>query len=197
AELEYEAREDPAIYVAFPLQEPPRLAKVASLAGLSEDALRTASALIWTTTPWTIPSNLAIAVHPDETYVVASDEDHRVFLVAEAGRFTTVAKYRGEKVLDANAEIVEDLRAAGALVHEDPKFRHEYPHCWRCKRPVIFRATVQWFIRLDDPDVNVRERALEAIRRVRWIPSWGASRIEGMVATRREWVISRQRRWGP
>ena len=210
-------------------------------------------ALIWTTTPWTIPSNLAIAVHPDETYAVVEAGDRRLprrrearrgrregrgldrledrapsagvrprrtcataiplppesrgeltpeeavarlphrarrlrhdgrghrarphgaratarttsrpasartcpilSPVDEGGRFTTVAKYHGKKVLEANAEIVEDLRAAGALVAVDTHFRHEYPHCWRCKKPVIFRATVQWFVRLDDPKTDVR-----------------------------------------
>ncbi|HEY6066175.1 MAG TPA: class I tRNA ligase family protein, partial [Thermoanaerobaculia bacterium] len=73
---------------------------------------------------------------------------------------------------------------------------HEYPHCWRCKNPVIFRATIQWFIRLDDPAADLRGAALDAIRRVRWIPPWGEARIAGMVENRREWVISRQRRWG-
>ncbi len=116
--------------------------------------------------------------------------------VDEGGRYTTVAKYKGKKVLDANAEIVEDLRAAGALLAVDPKFRHEYPHCWRCKKPVIFRATVQWFVRLDDPRTDVRAGALAAIRRVQWIPPWGEARIAGMVENRREWVVSRQRRWG-
>ena len=117
--------------------------------------------------------------------------------VDAAGRFMpSVPRYEGKKVLDANPEIIEDLQAAGALLHVDRKFRHEYPHCWRCKRPVIFRATIQWFIRLDDPKVNVRERALEAIRRVTWVPAWGEARIAGMVENRREWVISRQRRWG-
>ncbi|HEY6929306.1 MAG TPA: class I tRNA ligase family protein, partial [Thermoanaerobaculia bacterium] len=117
--------------------------------------------------------------------------------VDAAGRFTSaVRKYAGKKVLEANPEIVEDLRAAGALLQLEPKFRHEYPHCWRCKNPVIFRATVQWFIRIDDPNVHLRERALEAIRNVHWVPAWGESRITGMVENRREWVISRQRRWG-
>jgi isoleucyl-tRNA synthetase len=276
AELEYEEREDPAITVAFPLADGP---------------FADARLLIWTTTPWTIPSNLAVAVHPDETYVwVEADGHHdlvaerlaesvaksagwtswkpvvslpgrslegiryrhplppesrgeltpeeaagafRIVLgdyvtmdtgtglvhtapghgeddfqtgkreglpilspVDEGGRYTTVAKYAGKKVLDANAEIVEDLRAAGALVAVDAKFRHEYPHCWRCKKPVIFRATVQWFVRLDDPRTDVRAEALAAIRRVRWIPPWGETRIAGMVENRREWVVSRQRRWG-
>jgi isoleucyl-tRNA synthetase len=279
AELEYEERADPAIYVAFPTQ--------LSLGERRVDA----AFLIWTTTPWTIPSNLAIAMHPAESYV-AVEAGGRVFVVAErrlaavakdakwsdwnillrmdgtslagalyshplppasrgeitaeeasrafrvvlgdyvtmdagtglvhtapghgeddfqmgkreglpilspvdeAGRFTTVAKYRGKKVLDANAEIIEDLRAAGALVAVDSEFRHEYPHCWRCKNPVIFRATIQWFVRLDDPRTDVRAGALAAIRRVRWIPPWGEARIAGMVENRREWVVSRQRRWG-
>ena len=116
--------------------------------------------------------------------------------VDDAGRYTTVEKYKGKKVLDANPEIVEDLRAAGALVGLDAKFRHEYPHCWRCKNPVIFRATVQWFVRLDLPSTDVRQGALEAIAKVKWTPSWGEQRIAGMVENRREWVISRQRRWG-
>ena len=279
AELEYEERADPAITVAFPTE--------LSLGERRVDA----ALLIWTTTPWTIPSNVAIAAHPEETYV-AVDAGGRVFVLAErrlesvakdagwsewkvlhrwpgatlagwlyghplpepsrgelapedtkkafrvvlgdyvtmdtgtglvhtapghgeddfltgkreglpilspvdeSGRYTTVAKYRGKKVLDANAEIVEDLRAAGALVAVDPSFRHEYPHCWRCKNPVIFRATVQWFVRLDDPRTDVRAGALDAIRRVKWIPPWGEARIAGMVENRREWVVSRQRRWG-
>ncbi|HWZ87173.1 MAG TPA: isoleucine--tRNA ligase, partial [Thermoanaerobaculia bacterium] len=280
AELEYEERSDPAIYVAFPTEVRP-----------GNGPVENPALLIWTTTPWTIPSNVAIAVHPEEDYV-SVEADGRRYLVAErlvdrvakevgwkawrrgptqtgrslvgtayghplppasrgeltaeeqarsfrivagehvtmdagtglvhtapghgeddfltgqrenlpilspvdeAGRFTTVAKYKGKKVLDANPEIVEDLRAAGALVGFEPKYRHEYPHCWRCKNPVIFRATVQWFVRLDDPATDVRRGALEAIAKVRWTPAWGEQRIAGMVENRREWVISRQRRWG-
>jgi len=277
AELEYEERGDPAIMVGFPLK------------GL--DLSGPAFAVIWTTTPWTIPANVAIAVHPEETYVLLSaegtsylvaekladtvakmagwkewrigrrwrgselvgmryvhplspesrgeltaEEAERSFRIVagdyvtmdtgtglvhtapghgeddfstgqreglpilspvdEAGRFTTAAKYRGKKVLDANAEIVEDLRAAGALLAAEKDFRHEYPHCWRCKNPVIFRATVQWFVRLDDPSTDVRAGALSAISRVHWVPEWSEPRIAGMVESRREWVISRQRRWG-
>ncbi|MGH9365188.1 MAG: isoleucine--tRNA ligase [Thermoanaerobaculia bacterium] len=293
AELEYEEREDPAIYVRFPTTDRVKLDAAFSL-GDRPPHLKDADVdlLAWTTTPWTIPSNVAIAVHPEEIYILATDENNRAFLLAEklsasvaaatglklrtlgkvpgsalvglryrhplppdqrgalkpeeaaasfrivagayvtmdtgtglvhtapghgeddfqtgrreglpilspvgeAGRFTEkVVKYQGKKVLDANPEIVEDLRAAGALLHEDKSFRHEYPHCWRCKRPVIFRATVQWFIRLDDEQVNVRKRALEAIRTVSWAPAWGEQRIAGMVENRREWLISRQRRWG-
>jgi isoleucyl-tRNA synthetase len=282
AELEYEERADPAIYVAFPTQ-----------LRLPDRDDSDAAFLIWTTTPWTIPSNLAIAVHPDEAYTwieaggrhylvaerraeavaqalgwtshgwkrvksvsgaslagavyahplpaecrgeLTAEEDARSFRVIlgehvtmdtgtglvhtapghgeddflagkreklpvlspvdAAGRFTTVAKYQGQKVLDANPLIVEDLKAVGALAGYDPKFRHEYPHCWRCKNPVIFRATVQWFVRLDDPSTDVRADSLAAIGRVRWTPSWGEARILGMVENRHEWVISRQRRWG-
>ncbi|HEV8232114.1 MAG TPA: isoleucine--tRNA ligase, partial [Thermoanaerobaculia bacterium] len=290
AELEYEERTDPAIDVAFEL-EPDAIGRFASE---GRKVARTGSpvfALIWTTTPWTIPSNIAIAVHPDETYLLVetrarlyivaeklapdvgeragwtdakvlgtakgadlvglryrhplpremrgeltAEEEARSFRfvlgdyvtmdagtglvhtapgageddfqtgvrenlpilspVDEAGRFTTVSRYRGERVLDANPKIVQDLKDAGALVNLEEKFRHDYPHCWRCKNPVIFRATVQWFIRLDDPGTDLREEALQAIRRVRWIPRWGESRIAGMVENRHEWVISRQRRWG-
>ena len=280
AELEYEEKTDPAIYVAFP----------GSLR-IADRTIPDVSFLIWTTTPWTIPSNVAIAVHPEEIYAVVEASGRR-YVVAQkrletvasdlgwagwtveatvpgadlagaryahplppgsrgeltpeeeasafrvvlgphvtmdagtglvhtapghgeddfvtgkreglpilspvdaAGRFTAVEKYRGKKVLDANDEIIEDLRAAGALLNVDRNFRHEYPHCWRCKKPVIFRATIQWFVRLDDPKTDVRAAALAAIRRVEWIPPWGEARIAGMVENRREWVVSRQRRWG-
>jgi len=291
AELEYEEREDPAIWVRFPL---PAVDPDAKDPGGKGEGPRGAFAVAWTTTPWTVPSNVAIAVHPDETYALLRGDDGNLYLVAEkraeslaatvgwksavsvpgakwtgrelagwryshplppesrgdltpeesaasfrfvlgdhvtmdagtglvhtapghgeddfltgqreglpilspvdeAGRYTTVAKYRGKKVLDANAEIVADLEASGALLHQEPRFRHEYPHCWRCKNPVIFRATVQWFVRLDDPRTDVREGALRAIARTQWVPSWGEQRIGGMVENRREWVISRQRRWG-
>jgi isoleucyl-tRNA synthetase len=293
AELEYEERSDPAITAEFPFTDREAVLRAFGNPVLPPPYDRSdVYALIWTTTPWTIPSNLAIAVHPDETYVLwglggklrviaerllgevmksldnppktivlakvkgsslkdlryrhpleremrgelTPEEEARSFRfvlgdyvtmdagtglvhtapgageddfqtgvredlpilspVDEAGRFTTVAKYRGKKVLDANPEIVADLEAAGALVQFQPNFRHEYPHCWRCKNPVIFRATVQWFIRLDEPAADLRAGALDAIRRVRWIPPWGEARIGGMVENRHEWLISRQRRWG-
>ncbi|MDQ5873351.1 MAG: class I tRNA ligase family protein, partial [Acidobacteriota bacterium] len=295
AELEYTERTDPAIFAGFPASDRNQLYAAFQARALNDRQKRLdPELLIWTTTPWTIPSNLAIAVHPDETYVLVSDSDDRLFVIAErrvkgvavessetprslielartqgrnlvglryrhplttekrgeltaeeeersfrvvaadyvtmdagtglvhtapghgeddfqtgareglpilspvdeAGRFTTAAKYRGKKVLDANPEIVADLIEAGALLHVNSAFRHEYPHCWRCKNPVIFRATIQWFVRLDDPRTDVRSAALEAIGRVRWNPAWGEQRISGMVANRREWVISRQRRWG-
>jgi isoleucyl-tRNA synthetase len=292
AELEYEERTDPAIYVGFPVLDRERTYALFQPNALGENAMQLEPlAVIWTTTPWTIPSNVAIAVHPEQTYELVADEDNRLYIVGQplretvaraiskkltvhgralgsdlvglryrhplspdargelspeeearsfrfvagdyvtmdagtglvhtapgageddfqtgvrenlpilspvdgAGRFTTVARYGGQKVLDANPAIVKDLREAGALLAVDEKFRHDYPLCWRCKNPVIFRATVQWFIRLDDPGTDLRSRALDAIRRVRWIPAWGEARIAGMVENRREWVISRQRRWG-
>jgi isoleucyl-tRNA synthetase len=293
AELEYEERTDPAIDVTFPFTN--RDAVLEAFANPARTAPYDKAdvfALIWTTTPWTIPSNLAIAVHPEQTYVLwgvggkllvvakpllgqvmkrlgdppettvfaeapgtrlvglryrhplgkemrgelTAEEEMRSFRfvagdyvtmdagtglvhtapgageddfqtgvreglpilspVDPAGRFTTVPRYQGKKVLDANAEIVKDLEAARALLHLEPALRHEYPHCWRCKNPVIFRATVQWFVRLDDLKTDVRSNALEAIRRVHWHPAWGEQRIAGMVENRHEWVISRQRRWG-
>jgi isoleucyl-tRNA synthetase len=289
AELEYEERSDPAIMVAFPMEDPQAvLGRFGSIPERTKGM--PVFAAIWTTTPWTIPANVAIAVHPDTDYTLL-EHDSSLYIVAgslagnvatslhwdqvvvgsakgsalvglryrhplgpemrgrlepdeaarsfrlvggryvtmdagtglvhtapghgeddfvtgksenlpilspvdEAGRFTTAEKYRGKKVLEANKEIVEDLRAAGALIRLDENFRHEYPHCWRCKKPVIFRATVQWFIRLDDPANDIRAGALAAIRGVRWVPAWGEQRISGMVENRHEWVISRQRRWG-
>ena len=291
AELEYEERTDPAIWIAFPFSDPHEVRRRFGADGGEEDDAKPLSALIWTTTPWTIPSNVAIAVHPEQTYELVADEKNRVFVVGqplreavardvsrtftvlgratgrdlvglrylhplppemrgeltadeearsfrivageyvtmdagtglvhtapghgeddfqtgvrenlpilspvdEAGRFTAVARYHGDKVLDANPKIVKDLADAGALAGAKEKFGHEYPHCWRCKNPVIFRATVQWFIRLDDPALDLRKRALEAIGSVQWIPPWGEARIAGMVENRHEWVVSRQRRWG-
>ena len=291
AELEYAEKHDPAIHVAFPFASPEEVVRRFEKEPVSAGALRQPiHALIWTTTPWTIPSNLAIAVHPDRDYVLATtsaghfvvagerletvaaeagwtdveiagalpgralvglryehplppeargclaaDADvHRIVAadyvtmdagtglvhtapghgeddfrtgqregfpvlspVDDGGRFTDeVPRYAGEKVLEANPRIVEDLRAAGALVHADANFRHEYPHCWRCRNPVIFRATEQWFVNLEKPGDDIRARASEAIRHVRWIPAWGAERIGGMVENRHEWCVSRQRRWG-
>jgi isoleucyl-tRNA synthetase len=295
AELEYEERSDPAIFVGFPVADRDQIYAAFQPRELTDRQRQlNPELLIWTTTPWTIPSNLAIAVHPDETYLLVSDSDHRLMVVAErlkdfvaaasaqaprsltvlgktrgrdliglryhhplpkemrgeltaeeearsfrvvageyvtmdagtglvhtapghgeddfqtgvrenlpilspvdeAGRFTTVPRYHGKKVLEANAQILEDLESVGALLDVDKSFRHEYPHCWRCRNPVIFRATVQWFIRLDDPAADLRAGALAAIRRVGWVPPWGEARISGMVENRREWLISRQRRWG-
>ena len=113
-----------------------------------------------------------------------------------AGRFTAEAgKYAGKQIFQANAEIVNDLHASGHLL-SDPaaKLKHSYPHCWRCHNPVVFRATDQWFLSLDQG--GLRATALREIDRVRWIPHWGRERIYNMIENRPDWCLSRQRTWG-
>ena len=275
AEVEYEEHVSPAITVRFPLDTAPLAAIAPALAG------RRVSVLIWTTTPWTLPANLAVALHPDfeyrfvdlgdEVVLVAADlveavlrgpgltargvlasvrgrdlagvtratspypfaaggvsrlvladyvtrdtgtgavhtapghgmddfatgrrEGLPIFSpVDERGRFLPVVEpFAGRKVFDANEAIVADLKARGLLFHAET-LRHQYPHCWRCKKPIIFRATEQWWIALDHADL--RRRSLDAVAGVRWIPPGGAQRIGGMLATRPDWCISRQRVWG-
>ena len=115
--------------------------------------------------------------------------------VGDAGEFTEgLPEYKGKKVFEANDSIIDVLKARGALVGPAGWLTHSYPHCWRCHHPVIFRANEQWFIRIDHE--RLRERALEAIKKVRWSPEWGEERISNMVATRPDWCISRQRVWG-
>ena len=101
--------------------------------------------------------------------------------------------FAGEHVLKANEHVIEVLKGKGALVHE-VMLLHSYPHCWRHKTPIIFRATPQWFISMDQQ--GLRTAALAAIRDVQWLPDWGEARIEGMVESRPDWCISRQRTWG-
>jgi len=104
-----------------------------------------------------------------------------------------VPEWKGERVFDADPKIVEHLRTSGALLAGE-RFLHSYPHCWRCKQPLIFRATEQWFVSMERN--QLREHALAAIDRVAWIPPWGRERIHGMIASRPDWCISRQRVWG-
>jgi isoleucyl-tRNA synthetase len=287
AEVEYEDHTSPSIYVEFPLAPSSQSDLIARVPGL---AGRDLSVLIWTTTPWTIPSNLAVAFHPELDYA-AYDVEGRAVIVAEAlaptvgqvvGRdfnrpvarmkggvfegvrfrhpfydrdslgvlgeyvtldagtgavhtapghgaddFTTGVKYgldiyapigpaghfldtvelfAGQRVFDANPKVEEALAERGRLWHRE-SFSHQYPHCWRCHNPVIFLATSQWFIGLDEvrlkPDrapnqgMTLREAALDAIDQdVQWIPAWGHDRIHNMVANRPDWCISRQRVWG-
>jgi isoleucyl-tRNA synthetase len=270
AEVEYADHTSPSIYVKFPFADPPETIHPA-LAG------KKVSFVIWTTTPWTIPSNLGVALHPEfpyvaleaggEVYVVAEGlaerfaaetglkdparlatfgaahlerlrcrhpfagrdsllvlgdyvtleagtgcvhtapghgrEDYETGLkyglpiyapLDDAGRFTAdVPFFAGMQVFEANPRVNEKLAEAGALLRED-RVSHSYPHCWRCKQPVIFRATKQWFISMDK--TGLRANALSEIRKVRWIPAWGQERIEGMIANRPDWCISRQRSWG-
>ena len=283
AEVEYdEAHVSPSIDVRFPLAEEERGRLAALGVPLAE---RNLFAVIWTTTPWTLPANLALAFHPEADYAFYPVEGTRdVLLVArglrdaalarwnqgraeplrlgvplaevkgaalegvrfrhpwiardsagvlgdyvtldtgtgvvhtapghgwddyltgirygleiycpvdEAGRFLPdVERFAGRKVFDANPEVVEHLRAIGALLHAGTE-THSYPVCWRCKNPIIFRATEQWFIALDKG--GLRENALAAIGKVRWFPAWGEERIRNMIAARPDWNISRQRLWG-
>ena len=270
AEVEYADHTSPSIYVTFPFAEPPETIHPA-LAG------KKVSFVIWTTTPWTIPSNLAVALHPEYPYV-ALEANGKVYVVAEGlaerfaseaglprvdrlatfgaahlermrcrhpflgrdsllvlgdyitldagtgcvhtapghgredyetglkyglaiyapldddGRFTPdVPFFGGMQVFEANPRVNEKIAEAGALLRQD-QVTHSYPHCWRCKQPVIFRATKQWFISMDR--TGLRGKALAEIRKVTWIPGWGQERIEGMIANRPDWCISRQRAWG-
>ena len=273
AEVEYHDRTSPSIYVRFPYGGDP--AEIhPELAG------KDVGIVIWTTTPWTIPANLAVALNPEFEYaayeapagsgrvwilarrlapvvmeaagveawdelvpvdpralerkafrhplyerdsvVVLADhvtldagtgcvhtapghgqEDYEVGLryglqpyapVDDRGRFTEeVGRFAGMGVFEANPRVNDALREAGALLAEG-RLTHSYPHCWRCKQPVIFRSTKQWFISMDD--TGLREKALAEIDRVRWIPRWGRDRIYNMVRDRPDWCISRQRAWG-
>lgn len=275
AEVEYEDHRSPAITVKFKAGDD--LADW--LKAYIKDLARPAYVLIWTTTPWTLPANMAIAFHPDFDYLAVEIKDE-VWILAEGrllptlalcgleqadakvlcrfkgaeleglsarhpfldrpsriiladyvtldagtgcvhtapghgaddyesglkyglevyspvddrGRFTAdVPFFHGKNIFDANNEIIELLQRQGALVSSE-SLLHSYPHCWRCKRPVIFRATPQWFISMEAGDL--RKEALRAIDTVRWIPSWGRERIYGMVESRPDWCISRQRVWG-
>jgi len=271
AEVEYHDHSSPSIYVRFPLND-------AARAKLNIPANVPASVVIWTTTPWTLPANLAVAFHPEFTYVAArvggevvlvaesllsavkqllkveahellaslpgreleglsarhpflerdsifvladyvtldtgtgcvhtapghGQEDYETGLryglepyspVDDKGRFTKeFPLHEGKLVFDTNDAICDLLAERGLLVGK-VVISHSYPHCWRSKTPVIFRATTQWFASMEK--TGLRERALREIRdRVTWIPAWGKDRIEGMVANRPDWCLSRQRHWG-
>jgi isoleucyl-tRNA synthetase len=270
AEVEYTEHHTDSIYVAF---------RITSDLSDRIPALRDrrTHVIIWTTTPWTIPANLAIALHPDFDYV-AVDLQGEVYILAECllnyvlsvfgwtdgktlaefkgkdlegvlcqhpyldresriimGEFVTldagtgcvhiapghgkedydigvkygiptyapvdddgcftcdVKHFAGQFVFDANPDVVAKLKEAGSLLF-DEKMIHDYPHCWRCKDPIIFRATEQWFISMGKN--RFRERALQEIDRVQWIPSQGRDRIHEMIEHRPAWCLSRQRSWG-
>lgn len=270
AEVEYHDHVSPSIYVKFPVS-------AGSRSSFPEFGDSPAYVLIWTTTPWTLPANLAVAVHPDFDYVAVAVGDE-VWILAEGllsrcmeafgiqdykvlahfgasrlrmltcrhpfldrdavvvvgshvtleagtgcvhtapghgredydmaleygldvyspidddGRFLDdVPFFAGQFVFDANRNVNAKLREVGCLVQE-AEIGHSYPHCWRCKNPLIFRATEQWFISMDQNDL--RRKALEWIDRVEWIPGWGKERIHNMIANRPDWCISRQRSWG-
>ncbi len=269
AEVEYAPKVSDAIYVAFPVVRDPN----GVFASTPNPAI-----LIWTTTPWTIPANLALAVHPeleyalvavdDQTWVLVQElvpatmetlgvKEYRVlatvkgsalegvvarhpifdrespvvladYVLAEEGTgvvhtapghgaedFYTGKRYglpilcpvdeRGVFTEEAgefaglpitpegNRAVIRRLQEVGALLDHAP-YHHNYPHCWRCDSPLLFRTTVQWFMNIDH--MGHREKALRAIEGVRWIPEEGENRIKAMVANRPDWCLSRQRAWG-
>ncbi|HDR0627007.1 isoleucine--tRNA ligase [Pasteurella multocida] len=274
AEVEYEDKVSPSIYVRFSaLDSDAVLAKF----NAADKGTGHISAVIWTTTPWTIPSNRAIAIHENLDYQLVQFNDERVILakdlveeVAKAAgveqvvilgeskgkdlewlRFqhpfydfsvpfilgdhvTTdggtglvhtapdhghddyiiaqkngiemagligndglfkadVPFFAGKGVFESNDLVVAKLQEVGAML-KFSKIKHSYPHCWRHKTPIIFRATPQWFIGMEKQ--GLRQQALSEIKKVRWIPDWGQARIEKMVENRPDWCISRQRTWG-
>ncbi|OMH40048.1 isoleucine--tRNA ligase [Desulfurobacterium indicum] len=136
--------------------------------------------------------------HGEEDYIAAKGYDLPVLApVDDYGRFTEEAPewLQGMKIWKANDIIIERLKEIGHLMLVE-EINHSYPHCWRCKKPVIFRATPQWFIALDKGKPTLRETALSEIKKVKWIPEWGEIRISNMVEQRPDWCISRQRIWG-
>jgi len=270
AEVEYADHRSPSIYVKFPVHsELP--------AALGVGSSQKTSVVIWTTTPWTLPANLAISVHPDfeyvavevagETLIVAEDLLPALILEWEVADYKVLGKCQGrelEKVITrhpfierdsmvilgehvtleqgtgcvhtapghgqedyvvgqkygldtynpvddggvfyadvtlvggqfvtkANPIITSKLKEDGFLIREET-INHSYPHCWRCHRPIIFRATNQWFISMKENDL--RKKALAAIGGVTWVPSWGKERIYLMIENRPDWCVSRQRAWG-
>ncbi|MBW1869111.1 MAG: isoleucine--tRNA ligase, partial [Deltaproteobacteria bacterium] len=271
AEVEYDEHTSPSIFVKFPM-----ISDLDQLTPVLKG--KQVSMIIWTTTPWTIPANLAIALHPGLKYAAVETGDNKVMILAEglvdicmdtfgiesyevlklfkaaelenlearhplydrpskivlapyvtleagtgcvhtapghgredyetglqydletyspvddSGCFTPdVGYFAGMEVFAANEAVKDKLSEVGALLKEE-EITHEYPHCWRCKKPVIFRSTKQWFISMEKNDL--RKNALDAIRKVSWIPSWGEDRIYKMIANRPDWCVSRQRTWG-
>ncbi|MGM0501165.1 MAG: isoleucine--tRNA ligase [Bacillota bacterium] len=268
AEIEYKEINGPSIYVKFPVKVGQELGGVE----LEENDY----VVIWTTTPWTIPSNLAISVHPDFEYVIAEADGDKIVVakellaqvadICDIEDYKILSEFKGEDLegvvcshpfFDRESPLIlgdhVTLENGTGCVHTAPGHGHEdyvvgqeyglgvyapmddkgyfnseagadfegkhydkanikvtellkeddllmdlsfvdhsYPHCWRCKNPVIFRATEQWFASVD----KIKDDALEAIKNVDWYPEWGETRIENMVADRNDWCISRQRVWG-
>ncbi len=270
AEAEIEYQDDPCttVYVKFPMRD-----DLGKLPHIDHSRLYF---VIWTTTIWTLPGNLAIALHPDEPYALVKAPNGEIYIMAEAltdkvmhiggfdsyeilethpgrffenmlaqhpfidkpsrllladyvtmdsgtgcvhtapgfgaddyqtcrrygmelvvpvddqGRHTDYAgKYAGMTTDESNPVILNDLRESGMLFASED-IVHSYPHCWRCKSPIIFRATPQWFCSVD----SFKDEAIAACDNVRWIPAWGKERMAAMIRERADWCISRQRRWG-
>ena len=282
AEVEYEDKTSPAIDVRFQvMNEEALLSRCHHVEGHAGEG--PISFVIWTTTPWTLPANQAVALNPNLEYAVVQCggvgdhvterlvlaepliaeamsrydvDDYRVVayckgeeleglklmhpfyerevpvilgehVTTEAGTgavhtapghgqddYVVGSRYQlkvdnpvggdgkfvagtplfaGQHVFQANASVIEVLKAHHNLVHEEA-IRHSYPHCWRHKTPIIFRATPQWFISMDQK--GLRQAALQSIKQTQWMPDWGEARIAGMVENRPDWCISRQRTWG-
>jgi len=284
AEVEYQDKVDLAIDVAFPLRDDER-AKLAQAFNLADLPPQPVAAVIWTTTPWTIPANQALNIHPEFSYdlvdtgrglLVLATERRDACLATYGLKGTTIAQARGDalslirfrhpfydrdapvylgdyvtldtgtgivhsspaygvedfvsckahgmtddhilnpvqgdgvyadwlplfggqKIWDANPKIVDVIREHGALLHVE-KFTHSYMHCWRHRTPIIYRATSQWFAGMDttprDGGRTLRELALAGIEATAFYPSWGKARLNGMIANRPDWTLSRQRQWG-
>ncbi len=135
--------------------------------------------------------------HGQEDFAIGKQYGLEVFSpVNEYGKYTAqVPEYEGTHVFKANPLLIERFQKSGHLIHHG-EIRHSYPHCWRSKTPIIFRATPQWFLEMDKGDESIRKRSLRAIKDVNWIPSWGEKRITGMIENRPDWCLSRQRTWG-
>ncbi|MDA8108940.1 MAG: isoleucine--tRNA ligase [Betaproteobacteria bacterium] len=286
AEIEYEDRKDPAIDVGFAFAEPDKVARAFGLARLPE---KPGYAVVWTTTPWTIPANQALNVHPELVYHLVDTERGLLILAAELeeqclaryllrgkalgeckgaalehiafrhpfyeslapvylGEYVTLDAgtgivhsapaygvedfescrryglkdediltpvqgdghyarslplFGGEMIWDANLEVVAEIERRGALFAKED-YVHSYMHCWRHKTPVILRATVQWFAGMDNvpgwngvkPAETLRATALRGIDHTEFFPAWGQARLRGMIASRPDWTLSRQRQWG-
>ncbi len=270
AEAEIEYQDDPctSVYVKFPVKD--------DLGKLTGVDISKTYFVIWTTTIWTLPGNMAVCLHPRDTYVLVKADNGEIYIMAEAltkkvmsvggfesyevvasypgsffenmlashpflpktsrlvnaeyvtmdsgtgcvhtapgfgaddyqtcmrygmelivpvddqGRHTDYAgKYAGLKTDESNPIILEDMKATGVLFAAE-EITHSYPHCWRCKNPIIFRATPQWFCSVD----AFKDAAADACKGLKWLPAWGEDRMISMIQERADWCISRQRRWG-
>ena len=135
--------------------------------------------------------------HGQEDFELGKANGLEIFSpVDEFGRYTNqVKEFRGIHVFDANKLLIKKFKDSGHLIFSH-KITHSYPHCWRSKTPVIFRTTPQWFIKMDEESLNIRNETISKIPNVGWIPTWGQNRISSMIETRPDWCISRQRVWG-
>jgi len=279
AEVEYEDRKDPAVDAGFPFLEKEKIAQAFKLSKLEKPGF----AVIWTTTPWTLPGNQALNVHPEFTYNLVETEKGLLILAADLqeqclgryklhgktlasckgkdlenirfrhpfydrdapvylgeyvaldtgtgivhsapaygvedfescrrygmqdaeiltpvmgdGRFSaSLPLFGGMSIWDANKKIIGELEKQGVLFSHQA-YQHSYMHCWRHKTPVILRATTQWFAAMDQAvsGETLRQTALRGVESTRFFPAWGQARLHGMIASRPDWTLSRQRQWG-